>query len=318
MSLTIALQMDPLASINPHTDTTLLLGEEAARRGYALFHYVPSELSLMEGQPAARARRLTLHPGEEQWYSLEAPELLPLSKVDVVLLRQDPPFDMAYITSTFMLERAQPRTLVLNDPAAVRNHPEKLFPFEFPDFIPPTLISADINTIKAFHAEHGDIVLKPLYGFGGGGVFRIQPEGENFSSLLETMLSYSNHPLVVQRFIPKVMHAERRIILIDGQIKGIFGRIPVLGEIRSNLHLGNTLAPATITSKQHEIGTEVGRVLKTRGILFAGLDVIDDYLIEINITSPGGFNYLKDLNGDSHPERDFWDAAERKLAALKA
>ncbi len=311
MPRTLALQMDPLPSIRPRSDTSLLLGVEAQARGYRVFQYVPSALSAHGGEVTARAVPVRLMLDDSHWFEAGEPVSLPLSECDVVLMRQDPPFNMDYITATYLLERADPRTRVFNHPTAVRNHPEKLFPLEFPDYIPPTLISTSAEDITAFHRERRDIVLKPLYGYGGAGIIRVRAEGENLGAVLELMLA-GGEPLIAQPFLPEVRDGERRMIVIDGEIKAIMGRIPAAGEIRANLALGGTAVVVEMTPRQKLIGEAVGAVLKQRGLLLAGLDFIGDCLIEINITSPTGLQALNALYG-LRLEVDFWDAAERYL-----
>ncbi|MBV8938554.1 MAG: glutathione synthase [Alphaproteobacteria bacterium] len=306
-----AIQMDPIASINPRNDSTLILMLEAQARGHALYYYTPKDLHMRDGAPAAHACPITVRPDATDYYTLGEARTLPLSEVDCVLMRQDPPFDLAYITATHILERASPRTRVFNDPGAVRNHPEKLFPLAFPKFLPPTLISADPDAIRAFHAEQGEVVLKPLYGHGGRAVFRIARDRANLEALLELMFTHAKEPVVAQRFLPEVNTQERRIILIDGNICGAFGRTPASGDIRSNMRVGGTPVPAELTPRQRKIAQEVGAACREKGLLLAGLDVIGDWLTEINLTSPTGLRQLKTLYGLA-PEKDFWDAAERR------
>jgi len=307
MKKLIAVQMDALSALDAATDSTLVLMREAARRGYALYQYTPDRLSLHNGKPVAWARPVAMSeavtPGEA--------EALPLEQASAVLMRQNPPFDMGYVSATYLLERLRGKTPVVNDAAEVRNNPEKLFPLQFPEFIPPTLISAHADDIRAFHREHKEIVLKPLYGYGGEGVFKIGQDGANLSALLELMLTRTT-PLVAQMFLPDVTSAERRIVLIDGKFSGIYARIPASGQIRANVHSGGTAQPAEITPRQREICAALGPVLKQKGLLFAGIDVVGDKLIEINITSPTGLTYVKQFC-NATPERAFWDAVEERM-----
>lgn len=308
MALAVAIQMDPLATLRPQTDTSLLLAEEAMRRGHTVHYYTPSQLRLESGLLRADARELVF---DGQWRE-GAAEALALDDADVVLMRQDPPFDMAYITATYLLESLKGKALVVNDPAAVRNHPEKLFPLQFPQFVPPTLITRDMDAIRAFHREQKEIVLKPLYAFGGQGVFHIGRDARNLEALLEQWLATSREPLLAQLFLPEVSRNERRIVLIDGKVAGAFARTPAEGEIRSNMRVGGEAVAAELTARQRVIAEEVGEACRVRGLLLVGLDVIGDYLTEINVTSPTGLRALKKLYGTT-PECDFWDAVEAKL-----
>jgi glutathione synthase len=312
MGLRVALQMDPMTAINPASDSTLLLGLEAQKRGYTLFHYTPDKLTYNSGNITARGNKVTLHPDPKRFHTMGKEEILDLKTMDVVLLRQDPPFDMAYITTTHILEKLMPATLVANDPASVRDNPEKLFPTLFKKFAPPTLITADVSEIEKFRKQHKDIVIKPLYGHGGHGVFRIAPGDGNLGALLEAMFEKSNTPCVVQKFLPEVKDQERRIILIDGKYAGIVGRIPAAGEIRSNFRVGGTAAKVKPTKKQLEICEAIGPTLKKKGLIFVGLDVIGDWLNEINITSPTGLAPINRLYGEKL-EVEIWNAIEARL-----
>lgn len=304
----IALQMDPLESITFKSDTTLRLGLEAQARGATLWHYTPDKLSWSEGKVIANARRVTLFDDEKRWFEFGAAERIDVSAMDVVLLRQDPPFNMDYITTTYLLERIHPKTLVVNDPRSVRDLPEKWFPTQFAEFMPPTLISRDVKAIEDFRAAHKDIVVKPFYGFGGHDVYRIAP-GEKLA------LPEMNEPIIVQKFLPEVKDGDRRIILIDGKVEAIFGRIPAEGEIRANTRIGGTPVKAEITKRQREICAAVGPVLKKHGLILVGLDVIGDYLTEINITSPTGIVLANTLYG-TKLETKFWDAVESVIARI--
>jgi glutathione synthase len=311
MGLRVALQMDPMTAINPASDSTLLLGLEAQKRGHTLFHYTPDKLTYNGGNITARGNKVTLYSDPKRFHAMGKDEILDLKTMDVVLLRQDPPFDMAYITTTHILEML-PKTLVVNDPASVRDNPEKLFPTLFKKFAPPTLITADVSEIEKFRKTHKDIVIKPLYGHGGHGVFRIAPDDGNLGALLESMFEQSNTPCVVQKFLPEVKDKERRIILIDGKYAGIVGRIPAAGEIRSNFRVGGTAAKVKPTKRQLEICEAIGPTLKKKGLIFVGLDVIGDWLNEINITSPTGLAPINRLYGEKL-EVEIWNAIETRL-----
>ncbi len=312
MTLSVAIQMDEISSINPKSDTTLLLGAEANRRGHRVWHYTPATLSAREGAITTPASRITFHPGAERYYELGEHATLDLRTMDVVLLRQDPPFNMAYITSTYFLEALLPKTFVTNHPASVRGMPEKWFPSLFPQFTPPTLITTDANEIGKFKDEYKDIVIKPFYGHGGRSVFRTGASDVNYHALLEAMLGKGAEPVVVQRFLPEVKDQDRRIILIDGEFAGAVGRIPAGDEIRANFRVGGTAAKVELSKRQKEICEALSPVLKAKGILFAGVDVIGDWLTEINITSPTGFVPINRLYGKKL-ESEFWDAVEKKL-----
>lgn len=303
----VAAQMDAPELLNPRSDSTLALLEEAQERGATVYYYTPQDLSMRDGAVFSRAQRLTLDMKREPYWQRGEAELFPLERADVVLMRQDPPFDMAYITATHMLERLPPKVKVLNNPRAVRELPEKLFPLRFPQFTPPTLISASVEDIRAFHREQSEIVLKPLYGYAGRSVFVIRRDGANLEALLEALLSQSREPVVAQRFLPEVSAQEKRIVLIDGEIAGAFVRVPPEGEIRSNMRIGGMPQKTELTPRQRDICAAVGPVLKAHGLTLAGLDVIGDWLTEINITSPTGLRALEALYG-TKPAAMFWDA----------
>lgn len=313
MSLRVAIQMDAPESFRPQTDSTILLALEAQKRGHTLWHYHPNQLSLVNGVPtAARARQITFFDRDENFFEQGTPETLSLAEMNIVLMRQDPPFDMNYLTATYLLECLPPNVRVFNPPAAVRDNPEKLSMFHFPEYIPPTLISRDEDAIRAFHREQGEVVIKPLYGFGGQSIFHIARDGHNLSALLGLFFSTSPDPLVVQRFLPEVKSEDRRLIIINGEVKATLGRIPQAGEVRANMAAGGKGVTAEITPRQQEIGEVVGAFLKARGIVFAGIDLIGDYLTEINITSPTGLKAIKRLYGiDLTPH--IWDAMEQSI-----
>jgi glutathione synthase len=312
MSLTVALQMDPIHSIDVHGDSTLMLGLEAQRRGHTLVHYLPQNLSLKEGAVMAVGRGLTLRHEHGNHFDLGAEEEFILADVDVILLRQDPPFDLAYLTTTWLLEKIHPQTLVVNDPAWVRTMPEKIFVTEFPDLMPPTLITSDLRQAVAFRAEHKDIIVKPLYGNGGAGVFHLRPDDENLTALIELYQKLGREPFMVQRYLPEVRAGDKRIILIDGEAAGAVLRVPADGEARANMHVGGRAVKTDLTQREREICARIGPTLRQRGQIFVGIDVIGDYLTEINVTSPTGIQQINRLDGVSL-ERQIWDAIEGRL-----
>ena len=312
MSLTVAIQMDPIETVSIDADSSFALALEAQQRGHALLYYGPRALTLREGKVMARARPLAVRPTAGDHFTLGESSVYDLSTADVVLMRQDPPFDMAYITATHILERLQPATLVFNDPAEVRNAPEKLFVTLFPDLMPPTLITSDAAEIRAFREHHRDIILKPLYGNGGAGVFRVRPDDENLGALLEMFTAFYREPIVVQRYLPEVRKGDKRIILIDGEFAGAINRVPAIGEARSNMHVGGKPEPATLTAREKVICETIGPELKKRGLIFAGIDVIGDYLTEINVTSPTGIQEVKRFGGPDGAKL-IWDAIERRI-----
>jgi glutathione synthase len=316
MSLAVAIQMDPIETIKIDVDSTFVLALEAQQRGHALWHYLPQHLVLREGRLYAKARRLTLRREQGKHFTLEPFDLLDLSTMDVVLMRQDPPFDMAYITATHLLEHIHPQTLVVNDPLEVRNAPEKLFVTHFKGIMPPTLIASDREAIAAFRAEHQDIVLKPLFGNGGADVFHVGPLDENFNALLETFTRLYREPIVVQRYLPEVRAGDKRIILVDGKAMGAVSRIPKEGEARANLHVGARAVKAQLTERDREICAAIGPVLKQRGLVFVGIDVIGGMLTEINVTSPTGIQEINRFDG-TRIESDIWDAIERRYKASR-
>jgi glutathione synthase len=312
MSLTVAIQMDPIESININTDSTFVLALEAQRRGHRLYHYLPQDMSFVRGRVVALGRPLEVRRELGRHYTLGSAEMFELSRFDMVLMRQDPPFDMAYITATHLLEHIHPRTYVLNDPVQVRNAPEKLFVAHFPELMPPTLISSDRAQIKAFREEHRDIIIKPLFGNGGAGVFHVDPEDDNLNALLEMFTQLYREPVVVQRYLPEIRDGDKRIVLVDGKAAGVVRRIPQAGEARANLHVGARGEKASLSRRDHEICAALGPELKSRGLVFAGIDVIGDYLTEINVTSPTG---IQEINGFDQTmiEADLWDAFETRF-----
>jgi glutathione synthase len=311
MTLTVAIQMDPIEKIDINGDSTFALALEAQTRGHTLFYYGPRDLSWRDGKVTAMMRPLSVRNVKGDHFSLGDASVADLSKLDVVLMRQDPPFDMAYISATHMLERIHPRTLVVNDPAEVRNAPEKLFVTQFAEFIPPTLISSDGQAIRAFRAEHKDIILKPLYGNGGAGVFRVGEKDENLGSLLEMFTAFYREPVIVQRYIPEVRKGDKRIILVDGEFAGAINRVPAEGEARSNMHVGGRPEQTELTAREKAICAAIGPELKKRGFIFTGIDVIGDYMTEINVTSPTGIQEVRRFGGADIAAL-VWDAIEAK------
>lgn len=311
MSLNVAIQMDPIDSIDIDGDSTFVLALEAQRRGHSLHYYLPAALTYRNGAVTARSQPLTVRREAGNHFDVGAAETIDLARMDVVLMRQDPPFDMAYITATHLLERIHPETLVVNDPAEVRNAPEKIFVTKFPELMPPTLITSSREEILDFRSEHEDIIVKPLYGNGGAGVFHIKPGDENLSALLELFTELYREPIIVQRYQPEVREGDKRIILVDGKAVGATNRVPQEGEARSNMHVGGTPKPTTLTRREEEICEAIGPELKARGQIFVGIDVIGDYLTEINVTSPTGLQEVNRFD-DVCLEAEIWDAIEAR------
>jgi len=314
MALAVAIQMDPIDRIDIDVDSTFALALEGQARGHTLWHYLAPDLIFAHGKVRAQARRLTVKREKGNHFALGPAERLDLSTMDVILMRQDPPFDMAYITATHVLEHIHPKTLVVNDPAEVRNAPEKLFVTHFPDLMPPTLIASDRAEIDAFRAEHKDIIVKPLFGNGGAGVFHITPDDENLGSLLEMFTARSREPVIVQRYLPEVRQGDKRIILVDGKAAGAITRVPAKGEARANLHVGGTAVKSTLTKREKQICDTIGPELSRRGMIFVGIDVIGDYLTEINVTSPTGIQQIDRYDGINLSGL-IWDAIEAKRRA---
>ena len=311
-TLRVAVQMDPIESIDIDGDSTFVLMLEAQERGYPLWHYHVRDLAFRAGRVTALARPCTVRRERGNHHALGAAEELDLGGVDVVLMRQDPPFDMAYITATHVLEHIHPRTLVVNDPASVRNAPEKLYVTHFPEFMPETLLTADRRRIAAFREEHGDIIVKPLFGNGGAGVFHLRPEDPNVNALVEMFTERSREPLVIQKYVPAVREGDKRIILVDGEAMGAINRVPAKGEARSNMHVGGKAVQTTLTDREREICARLGPELRARGLIFVGIDVIGGYLTEINVTSPTGLQEVARFDG-VRLERAIWDAIEARL-----
>jgi glutathione synthase len=316
MALKVAFQMDPIERIDIRGDSTFALLLEAQKRGHDAFYYTPDNLSLHDGRLLSEGHSLTVEDKPGDHYRLAHPRSVDLAEYDVVLLRQDPPFDMAYITTTHLLERIHPKTLVVNDPASVRNAPEKIFVLDFLDLMPPTLVTRDPAQIRAFRDKHKDIVVKPLYGNGGAAIFRI-PEGDtNLNSLIELMGITFREPIMVQRFLPEVRDGDKRIILVDGEIAGAINRVPPAGETRSNLHIGGRPEATKLTKRDKDICARLGPELKKRGLIFAGIDVIGNYLTEINVTSPTGIRQVAQFGGPDIAAM-IWDVVEKKVASQK-
>ena len=312
MALKVALQMDPIGSVNINGDSTYRIGLEAQARGHSLFYYAPDRLAFVEGRVIARGFPIELRREQGNHVTFGPETEVDLADMDVVWLRQDPPFDMGYITTTHLLDMIHPKTLVVNDPFWVRNCPEKLLVLQFPDLTPPTAVSRDLATIRAFKAKHGDIILKPLYGNGGAGVFRLDPNDRNLSSLFELFTSMSREPLIVQRFLPDVAKGDKRIILVDGEPVGAINRVPQPGETRSNMHVGGRPEKIGLTPRDLEICAAIGPTLREKGQVFVGIDVIGDWLTEINVTSPTCFQEITDQMGCDVAAL-FMDAVEAAL-----
>jgi glutathione synthase len=313
MPLTVAVQMDPIERIRIAGDSTFALLLEAQARGYKLLHYTPDRLRLNGKRVEAMAEPLNVKDVEGDHARLGEASLTDLSSVDVVLLRQDPPFDLAYISTTHILERIHPKTLVVNDPSGVRNAPEKLFVMDFAELMPPTLIARDKAAIEAFRAEHGEVVMKPLYGYGGAAVFKVAVQDPNFGSLFDLFSTTFREPWVIQKFLPAVAKGDKRIILVDGEAKGLINRVPSGEDIRSNMVRGGAAEESNLTERERAICSTIGPELRKRGLLFVGIDVIDGYLTEINVTSPTGIRAVKRLGGPDLAVA-IWDAIEVKLA----
>lgn len=309
MGLRVALQMDPLAGINPRSDSTLLIAREAQARGHEIFYYTPDKLTYREGSIVARGHKVTFLEGYEDFYAFGDEWYEPLHDMDVVLLRQDPPFDMTYLSTTYLLEQLMPDVLVVNNPMSVRNFPEKIFPTLLEHYMPPTLISADVRAIEDFRRDYRDIVIKPLYGYGGRSIFRIKPDDQNFNALMEMNFTNNNEPVMVQQFLPEVTTADRRIVMIDGEVAGVIGRIPASDDIRANMRVGGVPVKASLTPKQFAMCEELGEILREEGLIFAGVDMIGDYLTEINLTSPTGIGAINTLY-DVKLESNYWDVVE--------
>jgi glutathione synthase len=313
MRLNVAVQMDPIERINIRGDSTFALLLEAQARAFPLSYYTPDQLAMRDGKVSATLRPLVVRDQPGDYFTLGEPRYVDLTAFDVVLLRQDPPFDLAYITSTHMLERIQRKTLVVNDPGHVRNAPEKVFVTEFPDLMPPTLVTRDLAAIKQFRAEHGDIVMKPLYGKGGEAVFRLAREDLNFGSLYDLFAATFREQWVVQKFLPEVKDGDKRIILVDGEFAGAVNRVPAPDDLRSNMVRGGVPKETELTPREREICARLGPALRERGLLFVGIDVIGGFLTEINVTSPTGIRAVKNFGGADIAAL-IWDKIAQKRA----
>ena len=311
MSLLVAVQMDPIERINIRGDSTFALMLEAQARGHQLAYYTPDRMALVDGALFATVRAVAVRDEEGNHFTLGEEKRVDLSGFDVILMRQDPPFDLAYISATHMLERVQPRTLVVNDPAHVRNAPEKVFVTLFPELMPPTVVTRDLAEIKAFRAEHGDIVMKPLYGKGGDAVFRLSAEDLNFGSLYDLFANTFREPWVVQKYLPAVRFGDKRIILVDGEFAGAINRVPQPDDLRSNMVRGGVAEQTELTWREREICHTLAQPLRERGLLFVGLDVIDGFLTEINVTSPTGIRAIKSFGGPDIAAM-IWDKIEAR------
>ncbi len=312
MSLSVGVQMDPIESIDIFGDSTFAMMLEAQSRGHQLFVYGPNTLSFSNGVLKARGEDVTLRDEVGNHVSLGDTRIADLDEMDVVLMRQDPPFDMSYITATHLLEHVHPNTLVVNDPAEVRNAPEKLFVTRYPDLMPATAITRDVEALEAFRAEHGDMILKPLYGNGGAGVFKLAHADENFAALLEMFTQTFREPFIAQQYLPEVKIGDKRIILVDGEVAGAINRVPAVGETRSNIHVGGRPEPTELTEREREICARIGPDLKERGLIIVGIDVIGDWLTEINVTSPTGIREVKRFGGNDIAAM-IWDAIEARV-----
>ena len=313
----VAFQMDPIAGVDIAADSTFRLAEEAQARGWEMVFYTPDRLAWNNGTVTAKGWPLTVRREVGNHFTLGPEATFDLSTMDVVWLRQDPPFDMGYITTTHILERLDGSTLVVNDPFWVRNYPEKLLVLDFPDLTPPTCIARDLDTLRAFRADHGDIILKPLYGNGGAGVFRLTPDDRNLVSLWELFAGMNREPLIAQKFVPDVSNGDKRIILVDGDPVGAINRVPAEGETRSNLHVGGRAEQIGLNARDREICDAIGPLLREKGQVFVGIDVIGDYLTEINVTSPTGIQELERFDG-VNVAGAIWDAINARLSARRA
>jgi glutathione synthase len=316
MPLRVAVQMDPIDRINVAGDSTFALMLKAQELGHELFYYSPEDLSFAEGRLWTMGYAVKVQRVDGDHYSFGDHRILDLGRdIDVVLMRQDPPFDLGYVTATHLLERIKNETLVVNDPTSVRDAPEKLWVLDYPQFMPPTAITRSLGLTRKFLAEHGEIVIKPLHGFAGGSVFRIGADGRNLASLMELFNRTYREPHVIQKFLPEIAQGDKRIVLVDGEVAGAINRVPGEGEIRSNLAVGGKGQKAELTDREKEICATLGPELKKRGLLFVGIDVIGgQWLTEINVTSPTGIVSIDQFNGTDTPAL-IWKAIERKLSA---
>ena len=313
MTLKVAFQMDPIDGIDITADSSFRIALEAQARGHELFYYTPDKLAYQSGRVTARGWPLTVRAVQGDHFTLGELQEFDLAQMDVIWLRQDPPFDMSYVTTTHMLDMVHPNTLVVNDPFWVRNFPEKLLVLQFPDLTPPTTIARDLDTLRAFKEEHGDIILKPLYGNGGAGVFRLGPDDRNMTSLHELFSGINREPLIAQKFLPDVSAGDKRVILVDGEPIGAINRVPQAGETRSHMHVGGRPEKVALSDRDREICAAIGPLLKKHGQIFVGIDVIGDYLTEINVTSPTGIQELERFDG-TNTAAALWEVIEAKRA----
>ncbi|HBZ44092.1 MAG TPA: glutathione synthase [Maritimibacter sp.] len=311
MALKVAFQMDPIESVNIDADSTFRIAEEAQARGHELFYYTPDQLIYREGRVLARGWPITVQRVQGDHFTKGEMVEVDLGSFDVVWLRQDPPFDMGYITTTHLLDMIHPKTLVVNDPFWVRNYPEKLLVLQFPDLTPPTMIARSFEALKDFKEEHGDMILKPLYGNGGAGVFRLDPNDRNLASLHELFAGINREPLIAQKFLPAVSKGDKRVILVDGEPVGAINRVPAEGETRSNMHVGGRPEKVELTDRDREICARIGPLLREKGQVFVGIDVIGDWLTEINVTSPTGIQELERFDGVNITAK-IWEAIEAR------
>ncbi len=313
MSLKVAIQMDPIGPIDIDADSTFRIAEEAQARGHSLFYYTPDKLAYREGRVIAQGQSLQVQRVQGDHATLGPMTEVDLADFDVVWLRQDPPFDMGYITTTHILDMIHPETMVVNDPFWVRNYPEKLLVLNFPDLTPPTMIARDLETLKSFRADHGDVILKPLYGNGGAGVFKLNAGDSNLASLHELFAGINREPLIMQKFLPDVSRGDKRVILVDGEPVGAINRVPAAGETRSNMHVGGRPEKVDLTDRDRQICAAIGPLLREKGQVFVGIDVIGDWLTEINVTSPTGLQELERFDGTNVTAK-IWEAIERRRA----
>lgn len=314
MTRRIAIQMDPIDLVNIQADSTFVLAFEAQTRGYDIWMHLPDDLIFDGGEVRVKTRHIILRREEGNHVDFGPWTQQPIKDFDVVLLRQDPPYDMHYLTTTYLLERVHPDTLVVNNPRAVRDFPEKLFPLHFPQLTPPTMLTRSEQDVRAFREAHKDIIVKPLYGNGGAGVFHVKPDDENLGTIMEMLLATSRDQIVCQKYLADVRGGDKRIILVDGDAVGVINRIPAEGDARANMHAGGKAVKSELTDRDREICETIGPMLRNNGLVFVGIDVIGDYLTEINVTSPTGIQEMNRFDG-SHVEGAIWDAIDRKLAA---
>jgi glutathione synthase len=312
MKLNVAVQMDPISSVDISGDSTFALMLEAQRRGHSLFHYHVKSLALRNGVLQAKGEHIVVRDEKGNHFTASPTERIDLASQHVIHMRQDPPFDMGYITATHLLDRIHPKTLVVNDPTEVRNAPEKLYLLDYQQFMPETLITRDITEIEAFRQEHDHIILKPLYGNGGVGIYKSARDDMNFGSLMEMFQQLYPEPFIAQRYLPEVRNGDKRIILVDGKVAGAINRVPASHDHRSNMHAGGVATPTTLTRREEEICEALGPDLKKRGLIFTGIDVIGDYMTEINVTSPTGIRQVKRFGGNDIAAM-VWDAIEERL-----